>query len=58
MMTVKKKTEKKNFKMKRKRADDPYSFFSGGVKVTMCFSDNGKTIEEQLRRYILAVRGI
>lgn len=57
-MTIKKKTEKKNIEMKRKRADDPYSFFSGDVKVTMCFSDNGKTIEEQLTRYILAVKGI
>jgi len=28
------------------------------MKVTMCFSDNGKTIEQQLTRYILAVKGI
>ena len=57
-MTIKRETQKRNFEMKKKRADDPYSFFSGDVKVTMRFSDNGKTIEQQLLRYILAVKGI
>ncbi len=57
-MSVKKESDKKAFEIKRKRTDNPYHFFSGDMKVTMCFSDNGKTIEQQLTRYILAVKGI
>lgn len=57
-MTEKKKNEKKNDETKGKRSVDPYCFFHRDMKVTMCFSDNGKTIEQQLTRYILAVKGI
>lgn len=35
--------------------ENPYCFFSGETKVTLCFSDNERTIEEQLKRYIRSV---
>lgn len=34
------------------KTQDPYCFFSGNTKVTMCFSDEDETIEEKLTQYI------
>lgn len=39
-----------------KKMEDPYCFMQGKTKVTMCFEENGRTIEDQLKKYLVNIK--
>lgn len=51
-------TKEDKIKAYIKKEGDPYCFMNGEVKVTMCFNNNGKSIEDQLRQCFIVMRGI
>lgn len=54
MKTPNKLTKEEKIKSYLAKNDNPYCFLSGKTRVTMCFSESSRTIENQMRQYLIA----
>ena len=58
MEAASKESKEEKMKSHLEQTADPYCFLSGKTKVTMCFSENGRTLEGQLRQYLIGISGL